>query len=61
MNGFDLLVDELPFCFVVLELPFVHSSSLQINISSQCSSFKIESYVTHNAGPFILKNNLNLF
>lgn len=30
-------LDELPFMFVM------HSSSLQINISSQCSSFNIES------------------
>jgi len=52
-KGFDLLADELPFCFVVLEFPFEHSSS-QINISSQCSSFNIESYVTHKAGPFFI-------
>ncbi len=32
------------------------SSSWQINISSQCSSFKIESYVTHSAGPLSFFN-----
>lgn len=46
-NGLDLA--DVPFGFV----PFgkFASSSWQIKISSQCSSFRIESYVTHNAGP----------
>ena len=45
--GLDLA--DVPFGFV----PFgkFPSSSWQMKISSQCSSFSIESYVTHNAGP----------
>ena len=45
-----------PFADVPLAplLPFGsgNSSSLQMNISSQCSSRRIASYVTHSAGPF---------
>ena len=53
-----LLPDDEPFGLLVL-LPFklvMHSSSLHMNISSQCSSFSMESYVTHNAGPWIKEN-----
>lgn len=47
----------LPLPFAVAPLPLLpfgngNSSSLQMNISSQCSSRRIASYVTHNAGPF---------
>ena len=46
-KGLDLA--EVPFGFA----PFgtLESSSWQMKISSQCSSLRIESYVTHNAGP----------
>ena len=47
-----LLADVEPFGLLLLPFKLViQSSSLHMNISSQCSSFKIESYVTHNAGP----------
>ena len=49
---------DLAFGAPVVVLPLVlvpfgklASSSWQMNISSQCSSFRIESYVTHKAGP----------
>ena len=61
-NDFGLvLLGVVDFELVVL-VPFVwfwhDSSSLHMNISSQCSSFNTASYVTQRAGPYFKLNKI---